>query len=68
MNVVQEIISKTKAQLTLFFGLLLNHSLSHFLLIVKELNFFQRTGIKKIMYVVEGDPNACEGADSIKTA
>lgn len=28
----------------------------------------QRTGIKKIMYVVEGDPNACEGADSIKTA
>ena len=29
---------------------------------------FQRTGIKKIMYVVEGDPNTCEGADSIKTA
>ncbi|XP_057521903.1 crossover junction endonuclease MUS81 isoform X2 [Amaranthus tricolor] len=28
----------------------------------------QRTGIKKIMYVVEGDPNTCEGADSIKTA
>uniref|UniRef100_A0A803KTT4 Crossover junction endonuclease MUS81 n=1 Tax=Chenopodium quinoa TaxID=63459 RepID=A0A803KTT4_CHEQI len=30
--------------------------------------FIQRTGIKKIMYLVEGDPNACEGADSIKTA
>ncbi|KNA06008.1 hypothetical protein SOVF_185050 isoform A [Spinacia oleracea] len=28
----------------------------------------QRTGIKKIMYVVEGDPNTCNGADSIKTA
>ncbi|XP_021774398.1 crossover junction endonuclease MUS81-like isoform X2 [Chenopodium quinoa] len=28
----------------------------------------QRTGMKKIMYLVEGDPNACEGADSIKTA
>ncbi|KAH9604879.1 hypothetical protein KSS87_002549 [Heliosperma pusillum] len=27
-----------------------------------------RTGIKKIIYVVEGDANACEGADSIKTA
>ncbi|XP_021750865.1 crossover junction endonuclease MUS81-like isoform X2 [Chenopodium quinoa] len=28
----------------------------------------QRTGMKKIIYLVEGDPNACEGADSIKTA
>ncbi|XP_021774401.1 crossover junction endonuclease MUS81-like isoform X5 [Chenopodium quinoa] len=28
----------------------------------------ERTGMKKIMYLVEGDPNACEGADSIKTA
>ncbi|KAL9247745.1 hypothetical protein vseg_021145 [Gypsophila vaccaria] len=27
-----------------------------------------RTGIKKILYLVEGDPNACEAADSIKTA
>ncbi|KAL2898501.1 Crossover junction endonuclease MUS81 [Bienertia sinuspersici] len=28
----------------------------------------QRAGMKKIMYVVEGDTNACEAADSIKTA
>ncbi|KAK9741951.1 hypothetical protein RND81_03G139300 [Saponaria officinalis] len=27
-----------------------------------------RTGIKKIIYLVEGDPNLCEAADSIKTA
>ncbi|CAL1353432.1 unnamed protein product [Linum trigynum] len=28
----------------------------------------QRCGLKKLMYLVEGDPNSCEGADSIKTA
>ncbi|CAI0377234.1 unnamed protein product [Linum tenue] len=28
----------------------------------------QRCGLKKLMYLVEGDPTSCEGADSIKTA
>lgn len=27
-----------------------------------------RTGLQKIIYVVEGDPNVCEAAESIKTA
>ncbi|CAI0560317.1 unnamed protein product [Linum tenue] len=28
----------------------------------------QRCGLKKLMYLVEGDPNCCDGAESIKTA
>lgn len=27
-----------------------------------------RTGLKRLIYLVEGDPNACESAESIKTA
>lgn len=27
-----------------------------------------RSGLKRLIYLVEGDPNACEGAESIKTA
>ncbi|XP_042513028.1 crossover junction endonuclease MUS81 isoform X2 [Macadamia integrifolia] len=27
-----------------------------------------RCGLKKLIYLVEGDPNSCEGAESIKTA
>ncbi|THG05643.1 hypothetical protein TEA_000828 [Camellia sinensis var. sinensis] len=30
--------------------------------------FFQRCGLKKLIYVVEGDPNSSEAAESIKTA
>ncbi|GKD18000.1 hypothetical protein Tco_1207158, partial [Tanacetum coccineum] len=27
-----------------------------------------RSGLKRLIYLVEGDPNACESAESIKTA
>ncbi|KAJ8445867.1 hypothetical protein Cgig2_000179 [Carnegiea gigantea] len=29
---------------------------------------FRRTGLQKIIYMVEGDPNVCEATESIKTA
>jgi hypothetical protein len=33
-----------------------------------ESHLFQRSGLRKLIYVVEGDPNVMDSAESIKTA
>lgn len=33
-----------------------------------EIAYCKRCGLKKLIYVVEGDPNSSEAAESIKTA
>ena len=48
-----------------FMADILIYCLDHFSVVIA---LFKRCGVKKLIYVVEGDPNSSEAAESIKTA